>query len=64
MKAYYYTNDRGLKKIIHINTENLKNGKYHFMIWNAATGDLCSNGYDTKENIIDFLKNYGIKADF
>lgn len=64
MKTYYYTNEWGLKKFIEIDTENLKNGLYHFMIWSATTGDLCSSGYDTKEEIIIFLNNYGIKADF
>lgn len=64
MKTYHYTNSQGFKKSIDIDTKNLKNGEYHFMIWNVATGDLCSSGYETKENLIAFLKNYGIKADF
>lgn len=61
MKTYNYTNTMGRAKRIEIDTESLKNGKYFSAIWDMGTGDLCSTGYNTKEELTNFLKNYGIK---
>jgi len=63
MKEYFYTNDLGFRKKFEIIYKR-EDGTYSTAIWSMNTGDLCGGGNMTKEEIIDFLKHYGIKADF
>lgn len=59
IKEINYTNDRGYhKKIVVYAPTN--EGLYKFHIWSRDTGDLCSCGEDTKENLNEFFRHYGI----
>lgn len=64
MKSYNYINDLGCPKRIDIDVENPKDNKYYSIIWNMQNGELCGSGYNSKEELIDFLMHYGINADF
>ena len=54
---YYYTNNLGRKKCLKIDWNDLKDNKVYSSIQDEVTGELCSSGYNTKEEIISFLTN-------
>lgn len=53
--------NRTKKLIVDVDTTDDK-GRIFSSIWDVRTGDLCSSGYNTKEELEDFLAYYGIKA--
>lgn len=57
---YKYTNDLGRKKEIWITKDE---DKYTYSLWDLATGEHCGSGESTKEDLIDFLSHYEIKAE-
>ena len=63
MLEFIYTNGKNrTKKItIHLDTTD-ENGKIFSAIWDIRTGDLCSSGYNTKEELEEFLACYGIET--
>lgn len=62
MESFIYTNNWGFKKRLEIDTAHPKDGKYFSTIWNLNTGDLCSSGYNTPQELMQFLRQYGIIA--
>ena len=63
-KNYRYTNNLGRKKEIWITLNPNEQGEYPFSIWDLATGELCSSGEASKEDLVSFLARYNVKADF
>lgn len=63
MLEFIYENEKNRTKkiIIDINTTDDK-GRVFSSIWDIRTGDLCSSGYNTREELEDFLAYYGIEA--
>lgn len=57
---YKYTNDLGRKREIWITKYE---DKYTYSLWDLATGERCDSGESTKEDLTNFLSNYGIKAE-
>lgn len=60
MKSYYYTNNIRRKKQLDVFWNNEKEGKFFSVIYDMATGEKCSEGYNTKEEIVNFLHHYNI----
>lgn len=60
MLEYTYTNDLGYCKKIVVDSVNVKDGKFHFQIWSMDTGDFCSSGDVTADELREFLHHYGI----
>lgn len=56
---YYYTNNLGRKKCLKIDWNDSKDNEFYSAIWDETTGELCSCGYNTKEEIISFLTDMG-----
>lgn len=61
MKEFYYRNKLGIAKRLEVYEDRTdENGRIFSMIWSMENGELCSSGYNTKEEIKHFLKYYGI----
>lgn len=60
MKSYYYTNNIKREKRFDVYWDNEKEGKIFSAIYDVTTGEKCSEGYNTKEEIIEFLHYYDI----
>ena len=61
MKEFYYKNNLGIPKKLEVYEEQTdNNGAMLTIIWSMHNGELCSSGYNSKEQISNFLKNYGI----
>ena len=61
MREFYYQNQLGIAKRLEVYEEKVdENGRIYTSIWSMENGELCSSGYNTKEEIKNFLKHYGI----
>lgn len=60
MKSYYYTNNINRKKRLDVYWDSIKEGKIFNVIYDEATGNKISEGYNTKQDIIKFLHSYKV----
>lgn len=60
MKVYTYKNNLGTTKKIEIYEDDRKDNKI-FSIIKDSKDNYCSSGYNTEEELKDFLKHYGIE---
>lgn len=59
MKSYYYTNNIGRKKRLDVFWDNGED-KIFSVIYDMTTGEQCSQGHNTKEEIVKFLHHYNV----
>lgn len=62
MKSFFYTNALGRRKELVVYEDMIEEGKIYSSIVDIRTGEICSSGYNTKEEINSFLAKYGISA--
>jgi len=59
---YYYTNKLGrTKKLLVYNTDVNAEGKVYNAIYDEVTGEYCGGGYNSHEELAEFLAGYGIE---
>lgn len=62
---YVYTNEYGRRKSLKVEWNNKTNGnKYHYIMRDLATSEICSSGYAIKEIIVDFLNQVKVTEIF
>lgn len=61
IQTYVYKNLNGREKTLTVNWNRKKENKYFCLIGDLETGELCGTVYRTKEEIINFLAQYGVK---
>ena len=59
-KRFTYTNNLGRTKEIRIYEDNIRDGKIFSIIVDGNTNERCSSGYNTREELSNFLKKYNI----
>jgi hypothetical protein len=59
--TYYYTNKLGVKKSLH--TKETADGQFDIFIINEENGEHCGTGSVTKEQLDNFLLQYGLKGE-
>lgn len=60
--TYFYTNRLGrAKKLIVYNAQRNSEYKVFNVIIDVATGEWCSSGYNTDEQLEKFLASYGVE---
>lgn len=61
MKEFRYTNKNNfVKQLLVFEEDTNELGEMRTEIWSLSTGDFCSSGYNSKQEIVDFLKNYNL----
>jgi hypothetical protein len=60
--TYFYTNKLGReKKLIVYNADRDNESKVYNVIIDVVTGKYCGSGYNTDEQIKNFLTSYGVE---
>lgn len=61
IQIYVYINLEGRKKSLAVNWDRKKGNKYFCLLRDLNTSEYCGSAYRTKEEIVNFLSQYGIK---
>lgn len=61
IERYIYVNGLGRRKSLTVNWDDVKENKYCCIIRDLLTSEVCGIVYRTKEEIINFLAQYGVK---
>lgn len=61
IQIYVYKNLDGRTKALAVNWDRQKGNRYFCLLRDLETSEQCGNVYRTKEEIINFLAQYGVE---